>query len=298
MKVVMAGASGLVGGALTPALRNAGHDVFRLVRGRDARAPDEIAWDPNSGEIDRLGLEGAGAIINLAGENISAGRWTVARRERILRSRVDSTRTLVSAIAELERKPMTFLSASAVGFYGDRGDEVLTETSGIGHGYLPEVCLAWETHADGAARAGVRTVLMRFGIVLTREGGALAKMLPLFRWGLGGRLGSGRQWMSWIALDDVVGAILHALNDSRCAGPINFVAPAAVTNREFTATLARVLRRPAIFPVPAWALRMVVGREMADGALLASGRAAPQRLRELGYEFRHATLEGALRAVL
>lgn len=298
MKIVIAGASGLVGSALVPALRTARHDVFPLVRGRAASARDEIAWSPATGDIDRGGLEGADAIINLAGENLGAGRWTAARRERILRSRVEATRTLVTAIGQMASKPKVFASASAVGFYGDRGDSVLTERSGIGRGFLPEVTLAWETHAEGAAGFGVRTALLRFGLILAREGGALARMLPLFRLGLGGRLGSGQQWMSWISRDDVVGVIEHVLSDARCVGPINVVAPAPVTNVEFTAALARVLRRPAVLPAPAWALRTVLGRKLADEALLASTRAAPQRLGEVGYRFRHPAIESALRAVL
>jgi uncharacterized protein len=298
VKIVIAGASGLVGTALGPVLRNAGHDVFRLVRGRAAAKPDEIAWDPGAGTIDERGLEGAHALINLAGESIGAGRWTSARRERILRSRVDATRTLVNAMRKMAAKPAVFLSASAVGFYGSRGDEVLTEASGIGQGFLPEVCLAWESHAEGANRAGVRTVLLRFGMILAAEGGALSKMLPLFRLGLGGRLGSGEQWMSWVAIDDVAGAVIHALSDARCAGPMNIVAPAPVTNTEFTAALARALHRPAVLAVPKFALQVVLGRPMADEALLVSARAAPERLNQTSYRFRHPTLDSALRAVL
>ena len=296
MKIVLAGASGAVGSALVPALREARHDVLKLVR-RDARAPDEIAWEPAAGTIDVARLEGTEAFINLSGENVGAGRWSAARRERILCSRVDATRTLVTAMSKLTRRPAVFLSASAVGFYGDRGDEVLTEASGIGRGFLPEVCLAWETQANAARALGVRTVLMRFGVVLTRQGGALAKMLPIFRLGLGGRLGSGRQWMSWIALEDLIAAVLRALGDARWEGPVNFVAPGVVRNAEFTRALGRVLRRPAILPVPGWVLRAMFGR-MADEALLASGRATPHRLSELGFAFRHPTLESALRAVL
>lgn len=297
MKIVVAGASGLVGSALLPALRASGHDVMRLVR-RDARAPDEIRWNPVAGEIDATRLEGVDAAINLAGENLASGRWTAERRERILRSRVDATRTLVTALAKLERKPAVFLSASAVGFYGDRGDEMLDESSAIGHGFLPEVCLAWETHAENAARAGIRTVLLRFGVILADGGGALAKMLPPFRVGLGGRLGSGKQWMSWVSIKDVVGAIRHALTTETLRGPVNVVAPQAVTNGEFARTLGRVLGRPAVLPVPAWVLRLAVGRGMADEALLASTRARPMRLRESGYVFRDGELDAALRGVL
>lgn len=298
MRIIIAGASGAVGSVLVPALRAAGHDVRRLVR-RAAQAPDEIAWDPAAGEIDRAAFErgGVDAVINLAGENVGAGRWTARRREAILRSRVDATRTLVLAVKALARKPAVWVSASAVGCYGDRGDEVLTEASAIGHGFLPEVCLAWETHAEGAARLGVRTAVLRFGVVLTPKGGALAKMLPLFRCGLGGRLGSGRQWMSWVSIDDVVGVVQHALAERRCTGPLNVVAPGEVTNAEFAAALGRVLRRPTFLPAPAWALRLVFG-QMADEALLASTRAAPKRLEEMGYVFRQPNLEPALRAVL
>lgn len=297
MNVAIAGASGLVGSALVPALREAGHEVVRLVR-REARAADELSWDPVRGEIERARMEGVDAVINLAGENIGAGRWTRARREAILQSRVDATRTLAAVIAGMARKPAVLLSASAVGIYGHRGDEVLDEGIAEGRGFLPDVCRAWEAHARTAERAGVRTVRLRFGVILARDGGALAKMLPLFRAGLGGRLGSGRQWMSWVSLDDVVGVVLAALSDARLSGPINVVAPNAVTNVEFTATLARVLRRPAVVPVPAWALRLVVGRAMADEALLASARARPGVLEAGGFRFRQAELEAALRAVL
>lgn len=296
MKIAIAGASGMIGCAFGAALRAAGHEVVRLVR-RLATRDDEIRWDPTTGEWDATRWRGIDAVVNLAGENIAAGRWTAARRERILRSRVDATRTLVRAMRSLDPRPRVFLSASAVGFYGDRGDEWLTEASAIGNGFLPEVCLAWETHADGAARDGVRTVLLRFGTVLAAKGGALGKMLPLFRVGLGGPLGSGQQWMSWIALDDAVGAMAHALNNRRCAGPLNFVSPEPVTNAEFALTLGRVLHRPARLRAPGWALRAAFGR-MADEALLASTRAAPEKLRASGYAFRHATLESALRAAL
>lgn len=296
MKIAIAGASGLVGGALMPALRAAGHDVFRLVR-RASAAPDEIAWNPAAGELDATRLTGVETVINLAGENVGAGRWTARRRELILRSRVEATRTLVSAMGHTSRRPAVLLNASAVGFYGDRGDEVLTEASAAGQGFLPEVCCAWEREANAAVAHGVRVACLRFGVVISAQGGALAKMLPLFRLGLGGRLGSGRQWMSWIGIDDAVGVILHALRDPRCAGPINIVAPGPVTNAEFTAVFGRVLRRPAVLPVPAWALRLALG-QMADGALLASNRAVPERLLETGFQFRQATLEGALRATL
>ena len=293
MRIVVAGASGFVGAALVPALRARGHDVRRLVR-RAAAADDEITWEPANGVIDARRLEDADAVINLAGENVAAGRWTTTRREQILRSRVDATRTLVAALLTLARKPQVFLSASAVGYYGDRGDEIVTEKSPIGMGFLPEVCLAWETHAEGAARHGIRTVLLRFGTILSPEGGALAKMLPLFRVGLGGRLGSGRQWMSWIAREDVVAGILCVLRDNLCSGPVNFVAPGAVTNAEFSTLLARTLHRPAVCPVPRWALRLAFGA-MADEALLSSTRVAPRRLLEMNFPFQYTSLDRALR---
>ncbi len=293
MKIVIAGASGLVGRAVDAALRAEGNEVVRLVRGAPA-GEGEVAWNPAARELDASRIEGVDAIINLAGENIAGGRWTAARREKILRSRVDATATLVGAMMKLTRRPAVFVSASAVGFYGERGEEELTEASGIGQGFLSEVCLAWETHAQGAARAGVRTVVLRLGVVLAREGGALAKMRPLFRLGLGGRMGGGRQWMSWVGLDDVVGVIEHALSDERCRGPVNVVAPEPVRNAEFVATLARVLRRPAVLPVPEGLLRLALGR-MAEETLLASTRVRPRGLQETGYAFRRPTLEGTLR---
>lgn len=295
MKIVVAGASGMVGTALGPELRAAGHDVHRLVR-RTAVAADEIAWDPATGQLELAALEGADAVVNLAGENVGAGRWTAARRERILRSRTDTTRTLVTTMARLGRKPAVFISASATGFYGDRGDEELTERSAIGHGFLPEVCLAWETHAEGAARAGIRTVLLRFGVVLGR-GGALAKMLPLFRLGLGGRMGSGRQWTPWVSVADAVGVIAAAIAEPKWQGPLNVVGPEPVTNADFTAALAHVLRRPRLLPAPAWGLQLVFGR-MAKETILASVRARPEKLQKGGYTFRHADLETALRVAI
>lgn len=295
-RVLIAGASGLLGRTLGPLLQTQGHTVLRLIR-RAPTGKDEIRWNPARGELDPAALEGVDAIVNLSGENVGAGRWTEARSASILRSRVDATRTLVVALQKLSRKPEVFVSASAVGFYGERGDEQLTEADAIGHGFLPEVCLAWETHAEGAARSGVRTAMLRFGVVLTPAGGALAKLLPLFRLGLGGRVGDGRQWMSWIGVDDAAGAVYHAIMEPRCAGPMNAVSPQPVTNAEFSATLGRVLGRPVVLPVPATLLRLILGR-MADETLLASTRAVPSRLLETGYVFRHSGVEAALRHVL
>lgn len=296
MKIVIAGASGLIGSAVGEAFERAGHGVHRLVR-RDVRGPREITWNPAARALDPAALAGTDVAINLAGENIAGGRWTAARRERIRQSRIDATHTLVSALRGVSPRPAVLLNASAIGIYGSRGDEVLTEASPPGQGFLPEVCLAWETHAEGAARAGIRTVLLRFGVVLARDGGALAKMLPLFRAGFGGRLGDGRQWMSWVSIDDVAGAILHCAEHAECAGPLNIVAPNPVTNAAFTAALAQVLRKPAVLPAPAWALRAAFG-SMADEALLASARAVPERLLTTGYVFQHPRLEDALRALL
>lgn len=296
MNIVIAGASGLIGTAIGRSFAADGHTVRRLVR-RAARGPEEIPWDPAARRLNPAALAGTDVVINLAGENIGSGRWTAGRREAIRRSRIDATHTLVMAMVAAKPRPAVLLSASAVGYYGDRGDEVLAETSPPGVGFLPEVCLAWETHAEGAARAGIRTVLLRFGMVLAGNGGALAKMLPLFRAGLGGRLGSGQQWMSWVSIDDVAGAIRHAADSAACAGPMNIVAPNAVRNVDFTAALARGLSRRAILPAPGWVLRAAFG-SMADEALLASTRAIPERLQHGGYVFRHPTLEDALRSVI
>lgn len=295
-RIAIAGASGMVGRSLVPFLVTQGHTVIRLVR-RPAKKPDELYWNPGSGELDAAALEGVDGVINLSGENVAGGRWTAARRDAIIRSRVDSTRTLVDAIQRLKHKPEILVSASAVGFYGNRGDEVLTERSAVGHGFLPEVCVAWEAEAELGRKAGVRTVLARLGVVLTPAGGALGKLLPVFRAGLGGRVGNGKQWMSWISIDDVIGVIYHALLHTEVDGALNVVAPAPVSNREFTATLGRVLRRPAVLPVPRGVLHGIFG-EMADATLLASQRAAPERLITVGYTFRHPLLEGALRHVL
>lgn len=280
-----------------PALRGEGHRVLRLVR-REARAEDEIQWNPATGSLDPRLLDGVEAAINLAGENLAGRRWSAEQKERIFKSRVDTTRTLAAALVRLSLKPQVLVNASAVGIYGDRGDERLDEGAASGQGFLAEICRVWEAETEIAAQAGIRTVRLRLGTILAEEGGALAKMLPVFRLGLGGPFGSGRQWMSWVSRDDVVGAILHALKTPSLAGPANIVAPEPVTNRDFAATLGRVVGRPAFFTAPGWALRLAVGRQMADEALLASARAMPAALLESGYRFRHPQLEGALRATL
>lgn len=292
MKVLLAGGSGLIGTALGRALAGAGHPTRRLVR-RPPSAAGEFQWDPAGRRMDPAALVGIDAVVNLSGENIGAGRWTAARCDRIFRSRVDATRTLVDAIQQAKARPSVFVCASATGYYGDRGDEILTEKSALGQGFLPGVCLAWETHAGGAAAAGVRTALLRFGVVVAREGGALARMIPVFRLGLGGRLGSGCQWMPWIGSDDVVRAIMHVLAGPRCEGPYNVTSPRPVTNAEFTRALASALGRRARLPVPVWALRLALGR-MADEALLASTRATPDRLSREGFVFKHPAIENAI----
>ena len=299
MTFLIAGASGLVGRALTAFLQTQGHTVIRLVR-RATTAPDKIYWDPASGALNARALSGVDVVVNLSGVGVADGRWSAERKQAILSSRVDSTRALVAAMAAIKSerlRPFAFISASATGFYGSRGDEILGEDAQRGGGFLADVCEAWERPAVAAEELGVRVVRLRTGVVLTPAGGALAKLLPAFKAGLGGRLGSGKMWMSWISLDDVVGAIYHAVLDRRCEGAVNLVAPQPVTNAEFTRTLARVLRRPAVLPVPTFALHAVFG-EMADETVLASTRATPGKLQDAYYSFRHEKLEDALRAGL
>ena len=296
MRVLVSGATGLVGRALVPALRREGHEVVTLVR-RPVRREDEIAWNPAAGELVPAALATTDAIVNLAGENIAAGRWTAARKEMLRGSRLDSTRTLVRAMARAEPRPRVLVNASAVGFYGDRGDEVLTEDSPVGRGFLPELCAEWEAAAQAAKSSGARVVRLRLGVVLARQGGALARLLPVFRLGLGGRLGDGRAWMSWITLDDLVRVISAAATDPRFDGAINAVAPGPVTNGEFTAALGQMLHRPAILPVPRKLLELVYG-EMAGATLFASARVMPGRLLAGGFVFRQPDIAAALRHVV
>ncbi|MDX1388430.1 MAG: TIGR01777 family oxidoreductase [Acidobacteriota bacterium] len=297
MRVVISGASGLVGSALTARLTAEGHDVIRLVRRAEERAADAALWNPSKGEIDREAHEGADVVVHLAGENISSGRWSPDRKKRIRDSRVDGTKLISETIASLTHRPRVLVSASAIGFYGDRGDEVMTERSTPGEGFLPEVAIGWEAATAAAAGAGTRVVLFRTGVVLSAAGGALAKMLPLFRLGLGGRLGHGRQFMSWISLDDLLRAVFFLIETETLSGPVNAVAPGAVTNAEFTRVLAKVLRRPAVFPAPALALKAAMG-EMAEELLLSSTRVVPERLLDAGFEFAHPDLESALHSIL
>lgn len=293
LRIAISGASGLIGRSVAAFLSTGGHTVLRLVRRR--AGPGEIAWDPESGTIDGPALEGCDAVVHLAGENVGGGRWTASRRARIRESRSRGTVQIAETIARLARRPRTLISAAAIGIYGSRGDEVLTDASGpAARGFLADVCRDWEAATEPARRAGVRVALPRFGVVLSPAGGALAKMLPVFRAGLGGPLGSGRQWMSWISLEDTIGALHHALLTDELDGAFNVTGPAPVTNAEFTITLGRVLRRPAVLPVPAAALRLIFGR-MADETILASLRVLPERLLASGYRFEHPTLESALR---
>jgi uncharacterized protein len=301
LRVAVSGASGLLGRALVPFLTTGGHEVLRLVRGRHppATALDEVYWNLQTGRIESEKLEGLDAVVHLAGENIGA-RWTKGRKRRIRDSRGLGTRFLCEALARLRRKPRVLVTASAVGIYGNRGDELLTDdsaTPAVPSDFLVQVGREWEAATEPARAAGIRVVMTRFGPMLSPAGGVLAKMLPPFRAGLGGPLGSGSQWMSWISIDDAVGAVHHAIMTEALSGPVNATAPQPVTNREFTATLARVLGRPAILPVPAPALRLALG-EMGRVAVLGSARVVPERLTEAGYPFRHPALEGALRFVL
>ncbi len=297
MRIVVSGSSGLVGSALLPALRAAGHQVSRLVRPGASPAPGDVAWDPGADRIDAAGLEGTDAVVHLAGASIAAGRWTAARKVEIRRSRVNGTQLVSETLTKLQRPPRVLVSASAIGYYGDRGDEVLRESSERGHGFLPAVCVAWESATEQAEKRGLRVVHLRFGVILSPQGGALRKMLLPFRLGMGGRVGSGRQYMSWVALDDAVGAIAHVLGIPALRGPVNVVTPRPLTNLEFTKALGRVLGRPTMAPLPAFAARLVFG-EMADALLLSSVRVVPAALEGSGYRFRYPDLEPALRHLL
>jgi len=305
MTILISGASGLVGGALTKALRADGQSVAHFVRTAAAAvaraelpaASDDVRWDPARGEIDVAAIEGADAVIHLSGASIASGRWNAARKELLRASRVDSTRLLVRAMAASGQKPRAFLCASAIGIYGNRGDEILNESSAPGTDFLSGVAREWEAEARRAEESGIRTVVLRFGVILAAEGGALPRMAMPFRFGVGGRLGSGKQWMSWIALEDVVGATRAVLGDEQISGPVNLVAPHPVRNKEFTPVLARVLHRPAVIPAPAFALRLALG-EMADALLLVSQRVQPDRLLAGRFAFRYGELEPALSALL
>jgi len=294
-RVAVSGASGLIGGRLCAALAADGHTIVRLVR-RAAAGADEFAWDPASGRLDPAGLEGIDALVHLSGESIASGRWSPARKAEILRSRTSSTRLVAAALAKLRSRP-ALVSASAIGYYGDRGGEWLDETSRPGRGFLAEVCVEWERACDAARDAGLRVVNPRIGVVLDPAGGALPAMLVPFRLGLGGKLGSGAQYVSWISLDDLVAAFRHCIVSTTLSGPVNLVAPAPVTNAELTHALARVLGRPAFMRVPASVLRLALG-QAADELLLGGARISCGKLERSGFAFRDRELEAALRRIL
>ena len=293
MKMLVSGSHGLVGRALVKSLIDDGHEVVRLVRHDRTLGAFEIEWHPNQGRVDAQQIEGFDAVFHLAGESIASGRWTDEKKRAIRDSRVKGTALLSETLAQLSQPPSVFVCASAIGYYGNRGDEVLTETSGPGNDFLASVCVEWEEATRPAAEKGIRTVNTRFGIILDGNGGALAKMLTPFRMGIGGRVGDGKQWMSWITLEDVVAGLKFMLLDTAARGPVNFVAPKPVTNAEFTRTLGRVLARPTFFPVPAFGVRLAFG-EMADALLLSSQRVEPVVLEEKGFPFYWPTLEPAL----
>jgi uncharacterized protein len=297
MRVLLTGASGLVGKSLTPHLLARGWQVVAMTRSPEAGRADFPKWDPGGGRLDPAVLEGYDAVVHLCGENIAAGRWTSARMTRIRDSRVQSTRLLCEGMSRIAHPPRVLGSASAVGYYGNRGTELLTEDSPSGSGFLAGVCREWEAATAPAQQCGVRVVHLRFGMILSPVDGALARMLPVFRLGAGGRLGDGAQYQSWIALDDAVAAVGHALATEGLSGPVNVVAPESMTNQQFTRILGRVLRRPTFLRAPAFALRAVLGL-MADDVLLASIRALPQRLSATGFAFRYPRLEPALRHLL
>jgi len=294
MKIIVSGSTGLIGTAL---LNRVGptHNIVRLVRGE--ANPDDISWDPGQGTIDPGALSGADAVVHLAGENIANRRWSDKVKQQIRNSRVRSTNLLSDALARTTRPPAVIVCASAIGYYGNRGETILNERSEPGHGFLAEVCSDWEAAAAPARNAGIRVVHLRIGVVLSAHGGALAQMLPPFKLGVGGILGSGRQYMSWISMEDLVRVILHTIDNPTLTGAVNAVAPFSITNRLFTKTLGRVIRRPTVLPLPAAFARVLLG-EMADELLLASTRVVPEKLLSDGFIFTHTSLEDALKAEL
>lgn len=295
MRIVLSGGSGLIGGLLRPHLQSAGHEFISLVR-HEPRNIAEAQWDPQSGRIDAGKLKDVDAAIHFSGKNVAV-RWNAKRKSELVQSRVESTRLLCKTLAELNPRPKTLIVASAIGFYGDRGDETLDEDSPPGVGFFPDLCKEWEAATEPARQAGIRVVNLRIGVVLSLHGGALQKMLLPFRLGLGGPIGSGRQYMSWIEAGDLVRAIEFALSNSTLTGPVNAVAPAPVRQREFAKTLGRVLHRPAILPMPAAVVRLLFG-EMGQTVLLGGAQVLPKRLTDAGFTFRYPNLEGALRAQL
>ncbi|HEY6806035.1 MAG TPA: TIGR01777 family oxidoreductase [Pyrinomonadaceae bacterium] len=296
MKILVSGARGLVGEALIKALVKDGHKISSLVR-RATKGESEIEWHPNDGQLDVTKLEGFDIVVHLAGESIASGRWTDEKKKKIVDSRVQGTTLLSKSLASLAQPPATFICASAIGYYGNRGDELLTEQSTRGNDFLSEVCVEWEKSTTAAEAQGIRTVHARFGIILDKDGGALKQMLTPFRMGVGGKVGDGKQWMSWIALADVISGLEYVIDKPSVKGAVNFVAPYPVTNAEFTKVLGRALSRPTFLPVPAFAARLAFG-EMADELLLSSAKVQPKVLREHGFEFEFPTLQGALQTIL
>ncbi|MEI6497067.1 MAG: TIGR01777 family oxidoreductase [Actinomycetota bacterium] len=297
MRIVISGSSGLIGTALVARLRADGHTVVRLVRRPTAAGGSEAEWNPAAGTLDPAVIDGADAVINLSGAGIGDKRWSDSYKAELLSSRLLTTGLLARTIAAVDHKPSVFLSGSAIGWYGPCGDEQLDETAPAGSTFLADICVQWEAAANPAAEAGVRTALLRTGIVLTPKGGALKKQLPLFKIGAGGKFAKGNQWQSWISLDDEIGAICHLLT-APVAGPVNLTAPNPVTNLEFTKVLAAVLKRPAVLPIPSFGPKLLLGDELAAALLFTGQRVVPAALQASGYVFQHPTLESALRAML
>ena len=295
MKVAITGTSGLIGSSLVSFLSKKDVTVSKILR--EDPESDEISWKPEGGDWDSAFTDGIDGIVHLAGENIASGKWTKEKKEKIKNSRIEGTKSLCDHILKLPVPPSVFVCASAVGFYGDRGMEFLNESSSRRSGFLPDVCIGWEEAAQTVSSAGIRVVNVRFGVVLSKAGGALAKMLTPFKMGMGGKIGSGKQYMSWVAVDDVTGAIYHALTTDFLKGPVNVTAPNPVTNKEFTNTLGRVLKRLTVMPMPAFAAKLAFGK-MANDLLLASTRVAPKKLADSGYKFQYTELESALRHIL
>ncbi len=295
MKVAITGSSGLIGTSLVSFLSEKSVAVSKILR--ENPEDDDISWKPEDGDWNSAFTEGVDGIVHLAGENIASGKWTRKKKEKIRNSRIEGTKRLCEHILKLPTPPSVLVCASAIGYYGNRGVEFLNEGSSRGSGFLPDVCLDWEEAAESVSKAGIRVVNVRFGIVLSKYGGALAKMMTPFKIGMGGKIGSGTQYMSWVAMDDVTGAIYHTLITDSLKGPVNVTAPNPVTNKEFTNTLGEVLKRPAVVPMPAFAAKLAFG-EMAKDLLLASTKVAPKSLSDSGYEFQYPELENALRHIL
>ncbi len=297
MKIAITGASGLIGRALTTSLVADGHQVIPVVRRSNPATPDAIEWNPAAGTIEASKFEGVDGVVHLAGAGIGDHRWSESYKREVLESRTKGTELLARTLASLTTPPSVMVSGSAIGFYGDTGDSAVDESASAGHDFLAEVCVAWEAAAAPAAEAGIRVPFLRTGIVLTTDGGALAKMLPLFRFGLGGRMGSGKQWWSWISMADEIGAIRWLL-DHDISGPVNATAPAPVTNSQFTKALGEAMHRPTFAPVPSFGPKLLLGAELADALLFTSTRVLPGVLEASGYSFAHRTIEAALPDVL